>query len=148
MKGLTILCSHQQEQRLVEGLDVDIFVGQHLRPDDDGAADDRNDGGVGDGEDVPRGEEVLAGAGVRGDSDAGGEDVGGAVVLREDEHPGVDVNEQGGSVSGAAAAPAAPTSELGKNFAPVEGENLPPPSEQGVTKPKKKRLRERWVFKQ
>ena len=148
MKGLTVLCSHQQEQRLLEGLDVDILVGQHLRPDGDGAADDRNDGGVGDGEDVPRGEEVLAGAGVRGDSDAGGEDVGGAVVLREDEHPGVDVNEQGGSVSGAAAAPAAPTSELGKNFAPVEGENLPAPSDQGVTKPGKKKLRERWVFKQ
>ena len=60
----------------------------------------------------------------------------------------MDVNEQGGSVSGAAAAPSAPTSGLGKNFAPVESENLPAPSEQGVTKPRKKRLRERWVFKQ
>ena len=119
-----------------------------MRPDGDGAAGDRNDGGVGDGEDVPRGEGVLAGAGVHGDSDAGGEDVGGAVVLREDEHPGVGVNEQGGIVSGSAAAPAAPTSELGKNFAPVEGENLTAPSEQGVTKPRKKRLRERWIFKQ
>ena len=72
----------QLEGAATAGLDVDIFVGQHLRPAGDGAADDRNDGGVGDGEDVPRGEEVLAGAGVHGDSDAGGEDVGGAVVLR------------------------------------------------------------------
>ena len=140
MKGLTILCSHQQEQRIVEGLDVDIFVEQHLQPDGDGAAGDRNDGGVGDGEDVPRGEEVL--------TDVIAPPGAGAVVLRDDEHPGVGVNEQGGSVSGAAAAPAAPTSELGKNFAPVEGENLPAPSDQGVTKPGKKRLREQWVFKQ
>ena len=111
-----------------------------MRPDGDGAAGDRNNGGVGDGEEVLRGEEVL--------TDVTAPLGAGAVVLREDEHPGVDVNEQGGSVSGAAAAPAAPTSELGKNFAPVEGENLPAPSDQRVTKPGKKKLRERWVFKQ